>query len=39
MKHLAAMKIVAEPRAGYFAATKLSEALVIPKYRDGIAFK
>lgn len=39
MKHLAAMKIIAEPSAGCFAGTKLSEALKVPKYRDGISFK
>lgn len=36
MKTLAVMKIIAEPSAGCFTGTKLSQALVVPKYRDGI---
>lgn len=30
------MKILTEPKPGVFGSTKLSEALIIPEYRDCI---
>ena len=30
------MKILIEPEPGFFGSTKLSEALIIPEYRDSI---
>ena len=36
MRHLVAMKVVAEPDADLIAPTRISKSLTIPKYRDGI---
>ena len=39
MKHLAAMNIVGEKGADEYVSTPLSDALIIPKYRDGVIYK
>ena len=38
MKHLSAMNIVGETGVDEFSATQFSNALTIPKYRDGISY-
>ena len=38
MKHLVAMHVVAEEGPDRYRATHLSDALALPKYRDGIVF-
>lgn len=38
MKHLSAMNIVSETGADEFAPTHFSNALTVPKYRDGISY-
>ncbi|KAI1380465.1 putative O-methyltransferase [Hypoxylon crocopeplum] len=38
LKHLAAMNIIAESGTDSYVATRLSDALTEPKYRDGIIY-
>ena len=38
MKHLSAMNVVGETGADEFSPTRFSNALTIPKYRDGISY-
>ena len=36
MKHLSALKVVAETKADEFTSTSISKALTEPKFRDGV---
>lgn len=38
MKHLSATNMVAETGEDKFAATPISTALTVPKFRDGISY-
>ena len=39
MKHMAAMNVVAEVGVDEYISTPLSNAMMIPEYRDGIEFQ
>ena len=38
MKHLSAMNVVEEEAADEYKSTPLSDAMVNPKYRDGVSY-